>query len=540
MRQYDFKLKTIFILCSFSVIQRGNGEQLVKLIETACKKSCKFYPIAYGLAVCARSTNQRVSQKAYNALQTVCRTPEQLFMFLKYCQESLKLKSWPRRHRKAIAKWYTEKYKTNPNDPNDPNGPMLLAQHITKYRRRHGFSHKKVLKSCHPKSSGSSADIKYILCYVVKGLTKANQMILNGNDKTFNNKIREFITDYETIKKQNVPEDDVTTIIRKWRLTWEQVPNRLLKSEKVLAALLPFMPLTALLRHLGKLTSFGLLQPCSEGEESTCSRLENEDILRQANLHPIQILSSLNGYFKGRRLRNPQLRWSVNDNIVQSLTKAYMKQLTCSCQNPRLPPNILVAINIRRSMGSHVAGKPVMNCKQTATALAMTLKSCQSRTQIVTFCNRHTVEKLQFQISEGGIHDIEEALENVTARMENDLTDFNEPFRYANQNMGSVDAIILMTDCLTWRDQSDIRDAYRNFKQRYGDISFVTVGFHNNGEDFPVAERQNPKMLDVIGPDAEAIDLIVSFLSDQDQQIRESFAGLEIYAGATEEDMDQD
>lgn len=515
------------------VIDSGKGEHLVHLIENACKKSCRFYPLAYALAVCARSTNQRVSQKAYQALPNVCKTPAQLFMFLKYCQRSLNLKSWPRRHRKAIAKWYTE----NRQYLDDP---MLLAGHVTKYRRRHGFSHKKVLKSCHPNSSKSSAEIKYILCYVVKGLTKANQKIHDGNDKTFNNNIREFITDYETIKKQNVPEDDVIAIIRKWRLTWEQVPNRLLKTKNVLAALLPMMPLTALLRNLGKLTSFGLLQPNSKGEESTCSRLENEDILRQANLHPIQILSSLNGYCKGRGLRNPQLRWSINDNIVQSLTKAYMKQLTCSCQNPRLPPNILVAINIRRSMENHVAGNPVMNCKHTATALAMTLIKWQSRTQIVTFGSDNPVQRLEIPISEDGIHDMEMALETVTARRENDLTYFNEPFRYAHQNMGSVDAIILMTDCLTRGDQSNIRDAYRNFRQRYGDISFVTVGFHTNGEDFPVAEPQNPKMLDVIGLDAEAIDLIVSFLSDQDQQIRESFASLEIYAGATEEDMDQD
>ena len=515
------------------VIDRGRGEHLVHLIENSCKKSCRFYPLAYALAVCARSTNQRVSQKAYQALQNVCKTPAQLFMFLKYCQRSLNLKSWPRRHRKAIAKWYTE----NRQYLDDP---MLLARHVTKYRRRHGFSHKKVLKSCHPKSSRSPVEIRYILCYVVKGLTKANQMIHDGNDKTFS--IPEFITDFETMKKQNVPEDDVIAIIRKWELTWEQVPNRLLRSKNVLAALLPMMPLTALLRHLGKLTNHGLLQPKSKEEEFTCTRLENDDILRKANLHPIQILSSLNGYRIGRGLGNSKYCWSINPNIVQSLTKAYMKQLTCSCQNPRLPPNILVAINIRPSMESHVAGKLVMNCKQTATALAMTLKGCQSRTQIVTFNNRHTVQKLEFKLSEGGIHDIEEALETVTARRENDLpvTDFSEPFRFAHQNMGSVDAIILMSDCLTRRDQSDIRDAYRNFKQRYGDISFVTVGFHNNGEEFPVAERQNPKMLDVIGPDAEAIDLIVSFLSDQDQQIRETFAGLEIYDDATEEDMDED
>lgn len=513
------------------VIDSGRGEHLVHLIENACKKSCRFYPLAYALAVCARSTNQRVSQKAYQALQNVCKTPAQLFMFLKYCQRSLNLMSWPRRHRKAIAKWYTE----NRQYLDDP---MLLARYVTKYRRRHGFSHKKVLKLCHPNSLRSPVEIRYILCYVVKGLTKANQMIHDGNDKTFN--IPEFITDYETIKKQNVPEDDVIAIIRKWRLTWEQVPNRLLKSKNVLAALLPMMPLTALLRHLGKLTYHGLLQPKSKEEEFTCSRLENEDILRQANLHPIQILSSLNGYRIGQGFGNSKYRWSINPTIVQSLTKAYMKQLTCSCQNPRLPPNILVAINIRRSMESHVAGKLVMNCKQTATALAMTLLTWQSRTQIVTFGSDNPVQRLEIPISEDGIHDIEMALETVTARRENDLTYFNEPFRYAHQNMGSVDAIILMTDCLSRGDQSNIRDAYRNFRQRYGDISFVTVGFHNNGEDFPVAERQNPKMLDVIGLDAEAIDLIVSFLSDQDQQIRESFAGLEISVGATEEDMDQD
>lgn len=511
------------------VIQRGRGGRLIDYIERESDRNSRFYPLAYTLAVCARSTHQDVSRKAYMAIQTVCRTPEQLFMFLMYCQKSLKLISWPRRHRTAIAKWYT----ANPRYLDDP---MLLAKHVTKYRRRHGFSHKGVLKSCHPNTSKCPEEIKFIICYAVKGISKANRLHQGENGRIVS--VMDFINDVDTLRKGKMPEDDVVALINKWELTWEQIPTVHLRSARIWEALLRLMPMTALLRNLGKLTMHGLLEPGSQGETETCSKLNNVGLLKDAKLHPIQILSSLNGYRRGQGFRSDRCIWNVNQNIVGSLTQAFMILLTSSSQNPALPRNVLVAINTRLAMENHVVGIPLMNCKQTATALAMTLKQFQQSTHTVTFGSVGIARRLDFQLSVAGILDIESALDSVEQRSDDNPTNFNAPLQYAMQNMNTVNAVIIMTDRLTEQDRNDIQRAYGNFKQNFPDVLFITVCFQNSEETSPVADPRDPNMLDVIGVDAEALDIILSFISGRDQQVRGLLEELAIDE-RMEEDMEQ-
>ncbi|XP_062582443.1 uncharacterized protein LOC134244189 [Saccostrea cucullata] len=513
------------------IIQRGGGEQLIKKIKDASEMNCRFYPLAYTLAVCARSTNQAVSKKAYEALPIVCKIPGHLFLFISYCQKSLDLKSWPRKHRKAIARWYTE----NPCYLEDP---LLLAKHVTKYKKRHGITHKRVIKSCHPNPGRCPTDIRYILCYVTKGIAKATQLKQREGGR-ISQRVVEFIEDVETIKKKNVPEEDLINIIRKQQLTWEQIPNEFLRFKKVWNALLHLMPMTALLRNLGKLTKFGLLQPGSVEEKRVCSRIENQDILKQAYLHPIQILSSLNGYRRGRELRSNQRRWAVNPNIVKSLTKAFMIQLA-SNRIQMQPKNILIAINVQIAMENHVVGIPSMNCKQTAIALAMTLRNVYSSSaHTITFGGKNTRgQGFDFPLTEEGLFDTEKVLESIVPRKDYEATDFGEPFQYALGNLERVDAIIIMTDHLTTEDQKDIRNHYAQFKQSKRNTSLITICFKNSGKVPPVADPEDPRMLDVIGVDADAVKIILSFLSGEEERFQDMLAG--IVDLRVEEEMEQD
>jgi hypothetical protein len=63
----------------------------------------------------------------------MCRTPTQIFQLIKYI-EGLDPNStgWGRGLRRAICKWYNSA----------ANNPMRLAMHVTKYQKRHGWSHK--------------------------------------------------------------------------------------------------------------------------------------------------------------------------------------------------------------------------------------------------------------------------------------------------------------------------------------------------------------------------------------------------------------
>lgn len=62
-------------------------------------------------------------------------------------------------------------------------------------------------------------------------------------------------------------EEQLCSMIREHKLTWEQCNSELLKSKQVWIALLPHMPIEATIRNLARMTSYGLFAENSEDEE---------------------------------------------------------------------------------------------------------------------------------------------------------------------------------------------------------------------------------------------------------------------------------
>lgn len=61
-------------------------------------------------------------------------------------------------------------------------------------------------------------------------------------------------------------EDEMCDLIHKWGLVREQCPSQLLNSQKVWIALLEKMPVEAMIRNLGVMSSHGLFQNGSDDE----------------------------------------------------------------------------------------------------------------------------------------------------------------------------------------------------------------------------------------------------------------------------------
>lgn len=93
-------------------------------------------------------------------------------------------------------------------------------------------------------------------------------------------------------------------------------------SLQVWAALLENMPMTAMIRNLGKMSSIGLLKPLSRHAQLVCSRLHEETLLRRARIHPFNVLVALKTYEQGKGDKG-KLSWEVNQTIVQALDDAY-------------------------------------------------------------------------------------------------------------------------------------------------------------------------------------------------------------------------
>ena len=79
-------------------------------------------------------------------------------------------------------------------------------------------------------------------------------------------------------------------LIREHRLTHEMVPGQLKQSPEVWAAMLESMPMTAMIRNLGKLTEVGVLAPFSAATKHVVEQLGSPERLRKARLHPLAVL----------------------------------------------------------------------------------------------------------------------------------------------------------------------------------------------------------------------------------------------------------
>ena len=87
-------------------------------------------------------------------------------------------------------------------------------------------------------------------------------------------------------------------LILEHKLTREHIPTELLKSREVWKALIRQMPMTAMIRNLGKMSNMGLLEPGSFEETLTIEKLQDPELLRRGRIHPFTLLVALNQYKK--------------------------------------------------------------------------------------------------------------------------------------------------------------------------------------------------------------------------------------------------
>ena len=100
-------------------------------------------------------------------------------------------------------------------------------------------------------------------------------------------------------------------------------------SVQVWAALLENMPMTAMIRNLGKMSAIGLLKPLSNHADIVCKRLKDETLLRKARIHPFNVLVALKTYESGKGDKG-KLTWEVNQTIVGALDDAFYKSFKVS------------------------------------------------------------------------------------------------------------------------------------------------------------------------------------------------------------------
>jgi len=299
-------------------------------------------------------------------------------------------------------------------------------------------------------------------------------------------------------------------------LTREMVPAGHLAQKAVWEALLPNLPMTALVRNLPVLTRLEILLPMAGATRAVTARLTDRAALRAARVHPLALLVASRTYGQGRSHRGSN-RWTPAPEVVQALERA------CVLAFDHLEPiaeRVYLAVDVSGSMGwSHVAGLSNLTAREAAAAVAMVIARHAERHVIKGFsaaaggdsssggwASRTAMHALPIT----GSSTLREAVE-ATSDLPFGGTDCALPMLDALERGIEADAFIVLTDNETWAGRMHPSEALRQYRRRTGiPAKLVVVGM--TATECSIADPQDAGMLDVVGFDTAAPTVIRDFI----------------------------
>jgi 60 kDa SS-A/Ro ribonucleoprotein len=431
------------------------------------------------------------------AVPQVCRTSYHLFQLASFLFDLQPRAGFGPAKLKAFRHWYEQLSAAD------------FAFQAIKYQQRNGWDHKRLLRLSHPNPTNQVwHDVAH---WVLKGWPGIG---------TEPHPIPELcrIWAFERAHQLKDQPDALAALITKYRLPWECVPSEALNQPTVWEALLPQLPLTALIRNLPKLTVLGLVAPLSTHTYDVVVRLGDEAQLHKARIHPLQVLTAQRAYLSGASKSG--LTWTPVPAIAEALEQAFY----LSFKNvPRTGKRRLVALDLSASMTWHqIAGSP-FTPREAAAALAMITLRQEEQVYVMGFGDRFMPLALHRQLS------LQQVVDLIDVQQAGG-TDCSLPMRWAMDRRVPVDVFEVYTDSETWAGPVHPSQALREYRQRSGIAAkLITVGMLSNG--FSIADPEDAGMMDVVGFDTATPAIMNSFIAD--------FKGRGVHAGDDAEDAEQ-
>jgi 60 kDa SS-A/Ro ribonucleoprotein len=418
-----------------------------------------------------------IREHALSAVPNVCRTATHLFQFL----DALKAlgRGWGPALRKAVNAWYAKR-------------PIEAAAYqMIKYRNREGYSHKRALELSHAPSKGVPG--RHTLYRWVKGKS------VEGN---LPGQVSAHLAAMGDISKAKLVE-----LIKQYDLPFEALPTEARKDPDVWRAMLPTMGLTALMRNLGAMSSYGVFKPLGDELSTVVDRLGDEEQLHRARLHPFNLLQAYATYKNGSGFRG-SLSWKPQARITDALEDAFYKSFSYVQPTGQ---RILLGLDVSGSMSSPLMGSAV-ECCEGAAAMAMTIVRTEKNWHVCAFDSGLKELPLTTHMSLEGVL-------KHTKDINGGGTDCAVPMLEALKRQWAVDVFVVITDNETWAGRVHPMKALKDYRQKTGiPAKLVVVGMTSTG--FSIADPQDGGALDVVGFDAAAPAVIAEFARGDTQERR--------------------
>jgi 60 kDa SS-A/Ro ribonucleoprotein len=370
-----------------------------------------------------------------------------------------------------------------------------------KYPSRDGWSHRDALRLAHPRPSTDEQRALF-----ARAVSRTREPV-QGEGAAL-----ALVRAADRLHAEEMDPRQAANVIRDNRLTREMVPTHLLAHPVVWEALLEEMPLTALIRNLATMTRVGLVAPGSRTSHRVAERLRDADALRRARVHPVQVLSALRTYASGRGVRGSGT-WTPVAKVVDALDAAFY--LAFGAVQPARK-RMMLALDVSGSMGAtRVLGMDHLTCREASAAMALVTAATEPEHFFTAFTAGRYPSQWKGMTSGLSALDISprQRLDDVV-RAVSDIpfggTDCALPMLEAERNRWMVDVFVVYTDNETWAGSIHPSQALRRYRERTGiPAKLVVVGMASNG--FSIADPEDVGMLDVVGFDAAAPQLIADF-----------------------------
>lgn len=437
-------------------------------------KAPKNDPAIFALALAAAHSKQETRSAAYAALPKVCRIGTHLFQFAEAVNQ---FRGWGRGLRKAIGRWYTERT------------PEQLCHQIAKYQQRNGWSHRDLLRLSHATGTEKAA----ILRYVTSGADGMGERLVKGHksrrERAYGaaGELPAYLAAFEELKAAD--ERRTIALIREYGFTHEMIATEHKNSADVWEALLERMPMTAMVRNLGKMTEVGLLKPMSATARVVAERLANGEAIRKARLHPISLLSALRVYKQGHGDKGA-LKWSPVASIVNALDSAFYLGFDAIEPSGK---RTLLALDVSGSMGytpiPGMAGG--LTPRDASAVLAMVTARVESQWHVLGFS--HKLVDIPITPKQR-LDDVVGAISGLAFG----ATDCALPFLWAAGNNIDVDVCHVYTDSESYVGSVHPHQALRAYRAKSGiNAKLACVAMVAN--EFSLCDPSDPGQCDFVG-----------------------------------------
>jgi 60 kDa SS-A/Ro ribonucleoprotein len=377
--------------------------------------------------------------------------------------------------------------------------PEKLAMQVTKYAQRNGWSHRDVLRLCHFKTEDSA--LNNVLKYVAQHEQWLEAESIGDAD--------EFLAAVDEAKDESTSESRVVDLISDYGLVREHLATQHLNRVPIWEALLQKMPLTAMIRNLGKMTSIGLTVPLSNAATKVCAALSDREALKAQRVHPVTLLFALKTYSLGHGIQG-KLSWNPTAQILASLDEAFYDAFDLVEPTGQ---NFFLGVDCSGSMRCPIlsgvdkkTGRPtygVISCCEAAAVMAMLAARTEPNTHVMGFTT--SMQELCITRRDSLLDASNKAqLHNWGG------TDCARPMRYAREHNLDVDVFCVYTDNETWAGPRHVCQELDAYRQKTGKPAKLAV-FGLSQTDFTIADPGDPGQMDFVGFDTAAPALLADF-----------------------------